>query len=697
MRRIALVAVITAATCTTLSIVPDAAAAEPAGQPPQGQQQPPPEQRYEERVVVTASRFEQLLLDAPTAITIIDGLLIELSPAANYADLLRSVPGLNVSQTSARDINMTSRAATNTLATTQLVLVDGRAVYQDFFGFVLWDLLPISFAEVDQIEVQRGPSSAVWGANAMTGVINVRTKSPRALGNATTIRGGGGERGSGFFSALHSGVRDDWAYKVSGSYYTQDAWPRPATLSGVVFPDAANRGTQQPKFDARVDRRLDADASLSFSGGYAGTSGIIHTGIGPFDIEDGSWFSYLRADYDRDQINARFYVNLLSADSVNLLNALPFDFRTQTYDWSAQNTSMFRDAEHLVVYGGNFRYQTFDLSIGPNADNRSEGGAFVQDSWSPHEQILVTAGVRGDGFSVLDKAVWSPRIGVQVRPLAGQDHAVRVSWGRAFRAPSTINNFLDTQIFNTIDLSPLAPLVGFNPGLYTFPIAAVGNPDLDEEQLDQIEVGYRAVIGGDVAIDFAYYHTETKDNIDFFAATFYGPTDPPLGWPLPAFVLGLLPQPLPKSFSYRNIGLTTNQGVELGVRARVYPRNEVFANYTWQKRPEVEGIDPSEINVPSENVFNVGLTGWYQGFMYSVAVNYVDDAFWADVLDSRFHGTTESATTLNLTFGYEYQNIDFSVRATNVTDEAFQQHFFGDVIGRRVAAEVGVSFDWDNR
>jgi iron complex outermembrane receptor protein len=699
MRRIALAAVITAATCTTLLIVPAVAAVEPAGPQPQGQQQqpPPPPQRYEERVVVTASRFEQLLFDAPTAITIIDGQLIELSPAANYADLLRSVPGLNVSQTSARDINMTSRAATNTLATTQLVLVDGRAVYQDFFGFVLWDLLPISFAEVEQIEVQRGPSSAVWGANAMTGVINVRTKSPRSLGNATTIRGGGGERGSGFFSALHSGVRDDWAYKVSGSYYTQDAWPRPATLSGQVFPDSANRGTKQPKFDARVDRRLDAVTGLSFSGGYAGTSGIIHTGIGPFDIEDGSWFSYLRADYDRDQINARFYVNLLSADSVNLLNALPFDFKTQTYDWSAQNTSMFRDGEHIVVYGGNFRYQTFDLSIGPNADNRSEGGAFVQDSWSPHEQILVTAGVRGDGFSVLDKPVWSPRIGVQVRPMAGRDHAVRVSWGRAFRAPSTINNFLDTQIFNTIDLSPLAPLLGFNPGLYTFPIAAVGNPSLVEEQLDQIEVGYRAVIGGDVAIDFAYYQTETKDNIDFFAATFYGPTDPPPAWPLPAFILGLLPQPLPKSFTYRNIGLTTNQGVELGVRARVYPRNEVFANYTWQKNPEVEDIDPAEINVPAENVFNVGLTGWYQGFLYSVAVNYIGEAFWADVLDSRFHGPTEAATTLNLTFGYEYRNVDLSVRATNVTDEAFQQHYFGDIIGRRVVAEAGVSFDWDNR
>jgi iron complex outermembrane receptor protein len=658
----------------------------------QGQQEDP--QRYEERIVVTASRTEQLLLDAPTAITVLDGSLIEASPAGNYADLLRGVPGLNVSQTSARDINITSRAPTNTLATTQLVLMDGRTVYQDFFGFVLWDLLPISFTEVDQIEVQRGPSSAVWGANAMTGVINVITKSPRRMGNYTSLRGGGGEVGTGFFSGLHSGVRNEWAYKVSGSYYQQDAWPRPDNLSGELFPDSDNRGTKQPKLDGRVDYDLDPQSNLSFSGGYAGTGGIIFTGIGPFDIADGSWFSYLRGDYNRGDANVRFYANLLDAESFNLLSPLDFDFATGTYDWSAQDTMIVRDGEHLFVYGGNFRYLTNDLSIAPDADNRKEGGAFVQDSWTPVEQVLVTAGIRVDGFSSIDNAVWSPRVGAQFRPIAGEDHAIRISWGRAFRAPSVINNFLDTTIFNTIDLSPLAPLLGFDPGSYSFPISAVGNEELVEEQLDQIEVGYRAVVR-DVAIDFAYYYTETKDNIDFYPNQFYSPLDPPPAWPLPPPVLGLLPEPLPKQFTYRNIGLVKNQGVELGVRARITPDAEVFGTYTWQKTPELKDIEPEEFNVPPENLFTIGVNGWYKGVLYSATVNYQGEAFWADVLDSRFHGFTEAATTLNLTLGYEFRDVNFSMRATNLTDESFQQHYVGDVIGRRIVAEAGINFNWD--
>ena len=667
-----------------------------SGQAQSGQQQQEQEQqrRYEQIIVVTASRSAQLLLDAPTALSVIEGDLIATSPAANYADLLRSVPGLNVSQTSARDINVTSRAATNTLETSQLVLVDGRTIYQDFFGFVLWDVLPIAFNEIEQIEVQKGPSSAVWGANAMTGVINLITKTPRSMGNFLSVRGGGGEQGTGFGSLLFSAVEGPWAYKLSGSYFTQDAWARPESPAGLIFPDARNRGAKQPKFDARVDYDLDASSNLSFSGGYAGTSGIIHTGLGPFDIEDGSWFGYFRGDYNRNEANVRFYANLLDARSSNLLSPLRLDFQTGTYDFSGQNSSILQNGRHIFVYGGNFRSQNFELSIAPAADDRTEGGAFIQDTWQVHDQVLITAGIRGDGFSVLDNAVWSPRVGVNFRPIAGEDQVVRVSFGRGYRAPSAINNFLDTVIFNTVDLGvPGVPL-------YSFPIFAVGNPDLVEEKLDQIEVGYRGVFNGNVAVDFSYYYTETKDNIDFFPQTFYSAFDPPPNYPLfiPVPGIGLVPavppNTFPKTFSYRNLGLIKNQGIELGVRGRVYAGNEVFANYTWQKDPEVEELDPSEINKPPTNTFNIGFAGRYEGFLYSATVNYVDEAFWADVLDSRFHGTTDAFTTLNLTFGYNYQGAELSVRATNVTDEPFQQHFFGDIIGRRVLGEVSYSFNW---
>ena len=108
-------------------------------------------------------------------------------------------------------MNVTTRAATGTLSDSMLVLLDGRSVYQDFFGFVLWDFLPVDTTEIKQIEVIRGPASAVWGANAMTGVVNVITKTPREMqGTNVSIRFGQfdrsrtGERfeGGGLFSVM---------------------------------------------------------------------------------------------------------------------------------------------------------------------------------------------------------------------------------------------------------------------------------------------------------------------------------------------------------------------------------------------------------------------------------------------------------------------------------------------------------------
>ena len=146
---------------------------------------------FGDTVVVTASRNEVRLIDAPVSTSVISTATLETTSAQNYGDLLRATPGVNVIQLSARDVQVTSRSPGNTLTNSQLVLVDGRSAYLDFFGLVLWDLLPTNFDDVEQIEVVRGPASAVWGANAMTGAVNIITKLPReSVGTTVTLSGG---------------------------------------------------------------------------------------------------------------------------------------------------------------------------------------------------------------------------------------------------------------------------------------------------------------------------------------------------------------------------------------------------------------------------------------------------------------------------------------------------------------------------
>src|SRR5215208_166298 len=248
----------------------DAQEQKPAGEQVDVAQESPV---YKEQVVVSASKNEEELVNAPASVSIINSQTIINTASSSYADVFRSVPGVNVTQTSARDINITSRGATSTLSTSQLALIDGRSIYLDFFGFIAWDFLPVNPAEIKQIEVIRGPASAIWGANALTGVVNVITKTPREIqGSSFTVGFGGFNRessqsredaGSLFYvSGSHAqAVNERWSYKVSAGVFTQDPLLRPAGAipnnTGTLYPEFTNTGTTQPKFDVRVDRDFE--------------------------------------------------------------------------------------------------------------------------------------------------------------------------------------------------------------------------------------------------------------------------------------------------------------------------------------------------------------------------------------------------------------------------------------------------------
>src|SRR3954467_12611501 len=290
---------------------------------------------YKEQVVVSASKNEEALVNAPAAVSIINSQTIINTASSSYADVFRSVPGVNVTQTSARDINITSRGATSTLSTSQLALIDGRSIYLDFFGFIAWDFLPVNPVEIKQIEVIRGPASAIWGANALTGVVNVITKTPREIqGSSFTVGFGGFNRessqsredaGSLFYvSGSHAqAVNERWSYKVSAGVFTQDPLLRPTGAipnpAGTTYPAFTNTGTTQPKFDLRVDRDFEDGKRLVFQGGVAGTDGILHSGIGPFDIDRGTVLSYGKVNYSKRAFKANFFVNVLDGSATNLL------------------------------------------------------------------------------------------------------------------------------------------------------------------------------------------------------------------------------------------------------------------------------------------------------------------------------------------------------------------------------------------
>ncbi len=710
---------------------------------------------FGDTVVVTASRNEVRLLDAPVSTSVITASTLETTPAQSYGDLLRATPGVNVIQLSARDVQVASRSPGNTLINTQLVLVDGRSAYLDFFGLVLWDLVPTNFDDVEQIEVVRGPASAVWGANAMTGAVNIITRPPReSVGTTVTFTGGYIDRNDGSGAGLGAGSlfganatvtrapSDRLSYRISGGYFMSDAFARPAgqipvvddprqpgqTVGGAFYPldsaDAgfgqgfANRGTSQPKFDVRVDQEL-SDATISYSGGVAGTEGLVHSGIGPFDMQAGTYLGYGKVSYTRGALRMQFFTNFLDGKAPNLLLPNPatgmpleLNFKTQTYDGEIGH-SVFLGNRHRLNYGGNLRQNNFDITLAPLSENRTEIGGYLQDEifWDRFRLVL---GGRVDKFGNLSDPKFSPRIAFIVKP--AEDHSVTLSFNQAYRAPSVINNFLQTSIVSPVDLSGLAPLLPppLQPAVAqpfplivnavgsNLPIGDMARDDMIEESLTAYEVSYTGVLPRGTTLGGSFFVNQREDSISFtpLAPTRdpYTSANPPPGWQLPPVVLGLMAQAgiyLPRTaFTYFNLGPLRQTGVELWLDQRFSRELAASVNYSWQSEPEIlDDPNPflaSELNLPPTHRFNAEVNWNGSRLLGAASVNAATDAFWSDVLSAGFHGYTDGYATVNGSFGVKWQGgrIITTVKVNNLFNQTIQQHIFGDLLRRTVIGEI---------
>lgn len=694
-----------------------------AGQSQQPPQPPPPpkkeEPTYKETVVVSASKTEQQLVNAPATMSVIGARSLETAPSNNYGDLLRAVPGVNITQISARDINVTSRGSTSSLAASQLAVLDGRSIYQDFFGFVMWDFMPSNLNEIKQIEVIRGAASAVWGANAVSGVINIITKTPREM-EGTSFTLGAGTFGRQFYgngasdgglvygNITHAqALNDKWAYKLSVGSYQSDAFGRPAGVvpgGTAAYPAFKNTGTSQPKLDLRLDYDGPTGSRVSLSGGLAATDGIMHTGIGPFDIKEGTKFGYLKANYSKGSFRLQGFMNYLDGEAPNLLavdtagNQVNFVFNTKTFDVEANDTRAVA-GRHVFTYGGNVRYNKFNLSIAPTETSRTEGGIYIQDEIFLNDHVRFVAGARVDKFSSIDSAVFSPRVALLLKPSLTQ--TFRFSFNRAFRAPSMINNNLNTTITNALPLGLINAAYG--SAVYRVPTAAVGNPDLTEQKQDALEISYTGNFSDRLTLSAAVYRTKTTDSIFFTQVSAWTASPAPPGFPglgptIPGaavwagFYAAAPTIRFPKEFTYMNLGEEINRGIELGIDASLSSTTALYANYSWQDTPETS-FDLSETNLAPTHRFNSGISYSASRVFGTVGVNYTSDAFWQDVLDARYHGRTEAFLTANTTLGYRWADGRYTgtLKIINLTDKQHQSHVFGDVMRRQIVGELRVS------
>jgi outer membrane receptor protein involved in Fe transport len=677
---------------------------------------------FDRTIVVTASKFEEEVVNAPATASVISEQTIRYSPTQNFGDLLRAVPGMNVTQTSAGSFGVNGRAAGGATPYAQLALIDGRTLYQDTVGWIIWSVVPTNLDGVKQMEVVRGPASAVWGAYAMNGVINIITKPPReALGTSFTFgigtfdRSGGvaeSNRGSLYYvNATHAqALNDRWAFKLTGSAYTQDAFARPKGTIPNQFnlypsPSFKNEGTTQPKIDARVDYDLPGGKRhFTFACGYARSSGIEGGAMGGARSDMAS--SYGKLDYIRGALRISGYANKFTTDGTMLIRftptgqPLPWIDHNQAYHFEFSD---FRKvlARHLFSYGGNVRHSEISLLMGVTGPKkRTEGGVYLQDEVLLSDHFRWVVGARMDKFDNVKGALFSPRTTFNVKPASGQ--TFRVSYNRAYVAPAVIYNYWQWDMMSWWDLGILIhPLLAG----YSHPFRMDGNRNLKVPSLDAYEVGYSAVMAKDrVHLGAAFYINDTRHDIYWQLTDSYTSQNPPPGWPLPPFVLDMLIAVnafgpgigLPSLSVARNRSegsKTRNKGIELNVDARLSRAIDVFSNYSWQAKPATTGFDVSEVNLPPTNRFNAGINFDYKRYLGNVSVGYVGRAYWQDI--TLYGGWTDAYTVINLSAGVRLDRSGkymAMLKISNLANALVQNHIYGDIIKRQISGEFRMRF-----
>ena len=412
-----------------------------------------------------------------------------MSGATNVPDLLRRAVGVEVMSLSGAQPDVSIRGFNQEISNKVLILVDGRSVYWDILATPLWGTLPISLDEIERIEITRGPGSAVYGANAVTGVVNIITKLPGEGENLIHVDGG--QPGYAQGTVLTSGRKDKTSYRVATGWHQTGRWSTAIDpevhSSTILFAEDDNESLNTLRVNGRIDRPFLDKGLLSFSGGYlTGMSEFYPFGaLGNYLIKN-VHSGYGRVDLAYEKFQFRTFYNKLTGDSADW-NSYSLDKQldtapnSDTIDVELTTLQEFDTGpiQHKISAGVGYRFkQVYWNYLGAEDTPIVEDhySAFFQDDARLSRLSLVGA-VRADRHPLVDiSKTISPRGAAVFR--ATETTSVRLTGGTSFRSPAFIESYTQINQPNANEVD----------GLF---ITTIGNQSLVPERILTGEVGIR--------------------------------------------------------------------------------------------------------------------------------------------------------------------------------------------------------------
>lgn len=440
-------------------------------------------------VVVTATKTEKQPQDVTQSVTVISAEEISRSGAVSVGELLGSTTGVTVNmQGPAGSLSQVKlRGATSEQV---LVLVDGtRMNSMRSGGFDLSDLA-IPLAAIERIEVVRGSASALYGADAVGGVVNIITK--KAAAPSTAIRGAVGEHGYTDVTLRNTGTQDKLYYTLSAEN-EHSAGYRP------------NSRLEKQSGGLRLGYAFSAGSHIELWTDYI-TREIGVPGRGTRQTASSPNANQLTRDFltgidTKMRLSQSADIKVSASERKNKLN---YEDSDAAQDSTHNTLSRAADAQinmlmgswNLLTVGGETRRDRLDSTETGNHEATLEA-AFIQDEISVGESVILVVGGRNDKHSVYGSK-WSPRASGRYL-IAKSGTILRASYGKSFRAPT----------FNDL----YWPLQSNVWGGITY--VTQGNPALKPETAEEYEGGLEQTMGKGSSVKATGFRRKVKNLIQW--------------------------------------------------------------------------------------------------------------------------------------------------------------------------------------
>jgi len=697
---------------------------------------------FNETLTVTAtSRRPERIVEAPSSVTrLTEAEIAERAANDQLPKLVEFAPGAQLTQGGVYDFNFNTRGFNSSLNRRVAVLVDGRNPAASFFGAQEWAAVGFPLDDLASVELVRGPSAALYGANASSGILNMITKEPRfsrggavrvafgELGTANLDLRWAGALGGEWYGKVLAGTRHSGDFFVPRKGAAEYAVPCGAGVTINCLPQEAVVPTRLHDNDvafgsARADKYFNNYVVLTLEGGLTHVAGpVVQTGVGRTQVTDVDR-PWARVNAHANHSNVFVaYTGRDAPGQLSLASGTNSALTSHTTQFEGQTDRSLVDDRVQVVAGASAqldRIDSFDKTTGRQSllfePIRSHQEAlFGQADWHVAGGLRLVLAARGD-FSSLHDFQFSPKSSI-VYTLA-PTQSIRVTYNEAFQVPNYSEYFLQADAAAPANLAALnAFCTPFGVDCHFGPtrILALGNRHVDLEKTRTIEEGYKGLIAGRALVTVDYYRSRATNFITDLLPQLgtplgrinpdFGPWQAPAGLPpaVAAQIRAVAPPILSNNVdgsnilaavSYTNFGRVDTQGLDLGLNYVLPAGWRASFAYSWFDftiHNPVPGFDAMVLPNSPDHTASFGAGYTKRRLDVGFALRLVDAFRWSV---GPFQGDVESYATADLTANYRLpRGFPLGLNVANLFDDRHWETFGGDIIRRRALASVGWSW-----